>query len=248
MPRFFVMSDQISDGVITITGDDAHHITRVLRLRAGDNIVICDMRRNEYDCILEGFGERVGARIVSSRSINTEPPYLARLYQALPKGDKLEVIIQKAVECGAAAIIPFESERCVARVRLEAEEGRTERRRRVAREAAGQSGRGKIPEVSPTLGFDAMLRLARDSDLTLFCYEGEVGLTLPRVLSEAGLERAGNPAISLIIGPEGGFSRSEVSRAAASGARLCSLGSRILRTETAGSFALACLACEMELK
>ena len=246
MPRFFVRDEQINDGIITVVGDDAHHITRVLRLVVGDKIVICDMKLNEYECVLESFGEKVTARIVSSRKINTEPPYSVRLFQALPKGDKLDVIIQKAVECGAVGITPFESERCVVRIKPEAEAKKTERRCRIAHEAAKQCGRGIIPTVTPTLDFNAMLKAAQEFDIILFCYEGDGTTPLPRVLREKAV--GVNPRIALIIGSEGGFSQSEAAQAADTGAFMCSLGPRILRTETAGAFALACICSELELR
>lgn len=97
MPRFFVSREQIGDSVITIRGDDAHHISRALRMAAGEHITVCDMRENEYDCVLESFGDSVCARIISQRRSEREPPYYVHLFQALPKGDKTDTIIQKAV-------------------------------------------------------------------------------------------------------------------------------------------------------
>ena len=122
MPRFFVRKEQISDdGMIRILGDDAHHIARSLRMAAGEKITVCDMQRMEYQCELIEFEDdkAVLARITESRQMNTEPPFVAHLYQALPKGDKMDTIIQKAVECGVASIVPFESERCVVRCKPE---------------------------------------------------------------------------------------------------------------------------------
>ncbi|MGI6167166.1 MAG: 16S rRNA (uracil(1498)-N(3))-methyltransferase [Eubacteriales bacterium] len=249
MPRFFVTADRISDDTITITGSDAHHILRVLRMRAGEHITICDMKTNEYDCIIEkARDDIVVARIVSSRKTASEPPYRARLFQALPKGDKLDYIIQKAVECGVYEITPFESERCVVRSKPENEDRKTERRCRVAHEAAKQCGRGIVPEVRRTLDFDAMLREAKACDLVLFCYEGDGTLPLGRVLAERRINHNTGPDIAIIIGPEGGFTFVEVEAARKSGAILTGLGKRILRTETAAAFVLACLSYEYELR
>jgi 16S rRNA (uracil1498-N3)-methyltransferase len=148
------------------------------------------------------------ARIVGVKEVTTEPPFHAHLYQGLPKGDKLDNIIQKAVECGAASVTPFESTHCVVRIKPEAEEKKTERRRRIALEAAKQCGRGTIPTVAPSVSFAEALKRAADADLALFCYEGEGTQPLRTVLASFIAEHANldSPAISLMIGSEGGFS------------------------------------------
>ncbi|MBO7341513.1 MAG: 16S rRNA (uracil(1498)-N(3))-methyltransferase, partial [Clostridia bacterium] len=174
MPRFFVTSQQIENGVVTLVGDDARHISRALRMAAGEHITVCDMARTEYDCELVAFlPDCVQARVLSSKESATEPPVHITLYQALPKGDKLDSVIQKAVECGVSRIIPFESERCVVRAKPEAEAHKTERRARIALEAAKQCGRGSLPEVLPTVQFEQMLQRAAEADMVLFCYEGD---------------------------------------------------------------------------
>ena len=250
MPRFFVRSTQISDGLVTLTGDDAHHISRSLRMAAGEHITVCDMQRIEYDCLLEEFlPECVRARILSATPSATEPPFDALLLQALPKGDKLDSIIQKAVECGASEILPFESERCVVRLKPEAEAKKTERRSRIALEAAKQCGRSLLPTVHPSTSFEEALSRAVEADLALFCYEGDGTLPLGKVLREHPLTpREGRPPrVSLMIGSEGGFSQTEAARAIAAGMIPVGLGARILRTETAAAFVLACLVYECEL-
>ena len=216
MPRFFVTSSQIKNGAVTITGDDAHHLSRSLRAAVGDVITVCDMARREYECELTAFlPDSVEARIVSERAADTEPPVRITLYQALPKGDKLDTVIQKAVECGVSCIQPFESERCVVRAKADAEERKTERRQRIATEAAKQCGRGILPEVLPTVSYEQMLAQAAKSDLPLFCYEGEGTRPIGRLLSERAPQAGGE--IALIIGSEGGFSLKEAEQALASG-------------------------------
>lgn len=250
MPRFFVCKEQIEGDLVTITGDDAHHISRSLRMAVGEQITVCDMQRTEYVCALSAFlPDRVQARILSRAPSDTEPPYHASVYQALPKGDKLDSIIQKAVECGACEIVLFESERCVVRAKEGNEEKKTERRRRIALEAAKQSGRGTLPTVSPTVSFDEALKRAAGADIPLFCYEGDGTQPLPQALAEARarLGDAACPTVSLMIGSEGGFSQKEAERAREAGLIPVGLGKRILRTETAASFALACLVYEFEL-
>ena len=170
------------------------------------------------------------------------------LFQALPKGDKLDTVIQKAVECGVAAIIPFESSRCIMRAKPETEERKTQRRARIAEEAAKQSRRGLIPEVMPTVtDYAAVLRQAAACDLALFCYEGEGPRSLRTVL-DGFVPPAGRvPTVAIVIGSEGGFSPEEADAASDAGLCLCGLGRRILRTETASGFVLSCLAYRFEL-
>lgn len=246
MPRFFVRSSQIENGVITILGDDAHHISRSLRMAKGEEITVSDMQSNEYRCRLEAFlPDRVLATVLETRKGDTEPPFELVLFQALPKGDKLDTVIQKAVECGASEIVPFESERCIVHIKKEAEAHKTERRQRIATEAAKQSGRGILPEVLPSMSFDEMLNAAKAADLTLFCYEGDGTVPIGRLLSGVTPETVRR--IAVIIGSEGGFSLSEAAKARAAGFLPTGLGKRILRTETAATFALAAICAVTEL-
>ena len=249
MPRFFIRANQIEDGIVTLLGDDAHHISRSLRMAAGECITVCDMQKNEYECELTDFlPDRVLAKILETRKSDTEPPYYAHVFQALPKGDKLDSVIQKAVECGASEITTFESERCIVRAKGENESKKVERRQRITLEAAKQSGRGIVPAVNPTVSFAEMCRRAADADIALFCYEGDGTEPLPSALKKtvAKLDKE-NPTIALIIGSEGGFSLAEAETICKMGILPVGLGKRILRTETAASFALACLVCELEM-
>jgi 16S rRNA (uracil1498-N3)-methyltransferase len=250
MPRFFVRSTQIENGIVTINGDDAFHISRSLRMAAGEHITVCDMQRKEYDCLLEHFGDgQVLARILSESCCDTEPPFYARLFQALPKGDKLDTVIQKSVECGVSEITLFESERCVVRADRSNEAKKSERRSRIAFEAAKQCGRGIIPSINLTLSFKEAVAQAKKADIPLFCYEGNNTLLLGKVLrkyiSETNSEHI--PNISIMIGSEGGFSRSEAEYAIEAGMVPIGLGKRILRTETAAMFVLSSLVYEFEL-
>ena len=248
MPRFFVSAEQISDNVVTLTGDDAHHIARSLRMAAGEFITVCDDRAIEYECRLTSFEQdkRVLAEIVSSAPCATEPPFDACLFQALPKGEKFDSIIQKAVECGVYEIVPFQSSRCIAKAKADGEAEKTKRRCRIAAEAAKQSGRGRVPAVKPTVSFEQMLALTEECDLCLFCYEGEGTQTLASILqNEQGLPT--RPRIAVIVGSEGGFSPEEAARAEAAGMKMTGLGKRILRTETAAPFVLSCLVYRFEM-
>ena len=247
MPRFFVSNAQIGGSTVTITGEDAHHISRALRMAAGEHITVADSTATVYDCVLREFlPDAVVADILSATPAATEPPCHITLFQALPKGDKLDTVIQKAVECGVSHIVPFESERCVVRVKAEAEEKKGQRRNRIATEAAKQCGRGVLPTVSNSVDFGAMLDMAAAADLVLFCFEGEDTRPISRVLAEQAPCKGAR--IALIIGSEGGFSAAEAEAARARGFFMVGLGPRILRTETAPIFALGCIAAEVELK
>lgn len=252
MPRFFVRKEQIENGFVTILGDDAHHISRSLRMAAGEHITVCDMQKVEYECTLEQFlPDRVLARVDSERKSDTEPPFTACLYQALPKGDKLDSVIQKSVECGAFSITTFNSERCIAKEKGD-EENKLRRRNKISLEAAKQSGRGVIPEVNATVSFTEMLTRAAEADIKLFCYEGDGTESLKTVLAREKArfiqEKGANlPTVSVVIGSEGGFSIREVEKAKEAGLIPVGLGKRILRTETASGFVLGCLCYELEL-
>ena len=247
MPRFFVRQDRLSGDNISIIGEDAHHIARSLRMAVGEQITVCDMQGNEYECEILEFDEdkEVIVRITSSKRSETEPKIYIRLFQALPKGDKLDTIIQKAVECGASEIIPFQSDRCIVKIKGEAEAKKKERRQRIAAEAAKQCGRSVIPEIKDAVRFDEALLEAEKSELCLFCYEGDDTQGLRSVLGEY---KGDIPkTVSVFIGSEGGFSINEASRARDADMKMVGLGRRILRTETASSFVLACLVYESEL-
>ena len=203
------------------------------------------MQKNEYECQLTDFlPDRVLAKILETRKCDTEPPYYAHLYQALPKGDKLDTIIQKAVECGVSEIIPFQSERCVVKIKNDAEDRKADRRQRISAEAAKQCGRARLPEVKAPLSFSEMLEKASESNLAIFCYEDCHTLSLKELLSQKG---EGVRSLSVVIGSEGGFSSSEAERAEECGIIPVSLGKRILRCETAPIFALSSIAFFYEL-
>ncbi len=248
MPRFFIPNSAVGirpDGIktIMICGEDAFHITKSLRMKAGEKIDVCDMGRREYTCTITETGETVFAEVISEKNSDTEPPYTAVLYQALVKGDKFDTVVQKAVECGVTKIIPVITDRCVVRLDKKGAAKKAERWQRIALEAAKQCGRSIIPEIGELMTFKEALDDASKADIPLFCYEAERGCTLSDALSNA----PENPSVSIVIGSEGGFSVSEAELAVQKGLNCVGLGKRILRTETASSFVLACLCYEFEL-
>ena len=246
MPRFFIRQDQISEEngerIITIVGDDAHHISRSLRMASGEVIEVVDMQKNLYTCELFGFFDGyVTSKIISQDKADTEPPHFIRLYQALAKGDKMETIIQKSIECGACEIVPFSSERCVVKLDKKDSGKKIQRWQKIAEGASKQSGRGIIPTVRDVLSFSQMLEDI--SGTVLFCYEGEDTVSLKDALEKEKIQGD----VSVIIGSEGGFSIKEAELLKSKGAISVSLGKRILRCETAPVFALSCIAYVLEL-
>ena len=238
LPRFFVPVDEISQDRIEITGADARHISKVLRMRIGDELTVCDGHGWDYQCCIGEFlNDRVLLEVCSKALCRAEPDVQITLYMAIPKGDKLDYVIQKSVELGVHRIMPFHAARCVAKVHAKDADRKRERWQRIAYEAAKQCGRGLIPEVGGPIGFEEMLESARGSQLPLFFYECEEDNGLKTILNRAGKF----DTASIVIGPEGGFSLDEVDRARVAGMQSASLGKRILRCETAPGCALAAI-------
>lgn len=247
MPRFFLNNESITNEngeiIIKITGEDAHHISRSLRMAVGEKIDVCDENGVVYSCILTAFTENeVLARAVSSKACDSEPSVQITLFQALPKSDKMETIIQKSVECGVYKIVPFRSEFCVVKLDGKDAEKKRERWQKISESAAKQSGRGIIPKIDSVLDFKMAVERAKESELVIFCNEREKDVTLKSVLKETKAK-----SISLIIGSEGGFSEREADYIEKSGAKSITLGKRILRCETAPAFVLSIISYETEM-
>jgi 16S rRNA (uracil1498-N3)-methyltransferase len=216
----------------------------------GDGLTVCDGSGIEYDCTLTRIrDEECICKIHSFAKSEREPKIAITLYMAYPKGDKLETVIQKAVELGATAIVPFESSRCIKRPSADKADKITDRLSRIAEEAAKQCGRSKLPSVSKMIKLSDLLTEVSGYDLPLFCYEGDGTLPLGAILKEEASKNGGNlpKSISIIIGSEGGFSQAEAQKCRNAGMKMTGLGKRILRTETASGFVLACLVCFSEL-
>ncbi|MFA5562525.1 MAG: 16S rRNA (uracil(1498)-N(3))-methyltransferase [Eubacteriales bacterium] len=242
MPRFFVPAGQVGAGEVRITGADALHIARSLRMAVGEQVTVCDGEGREYTCRLTHIrDEQVLAEILACRDAG-DAPRAVHLYQALPKGDKLEFIVQKAVELGVTELTPFVSERCIRRPLPEKAERQSARLRRIAEEAAKQCGRATLPRVNETISFETLLQHPPACPV-LFCYEGEGTRSLKTCLREL----APLPEVAFIVGSEGGFSPREAELAVRAGFFPCHLGRRILRCETAPLFVLSALCYEFEL-
>lgn len=244
MPRFFVPSENFDGQSVKITGDDAYHIARALRMAVGDEVTIADMQGRQHICRLTKIrDEACECEILTTEEGNTESPAEITLYMGYPKGDKLEVVIQKSVELGASRIVPFESSRCVKKPKSEKIEKQNARLARIAEEAAKQCGRSILPKVMPPVSFSEAIREAKDADIPLFCYEGDGTVSLKSALADA----VGKRTVSVIVGCEGGFSEKEAEEARAAGLIPVNLGPRILRCETAPAYVLSAISYVLEL-
>lgn len=236
MPRFFTQT--ISDKTGTIVGDDARHIARVLRMKVGDMLTACDTKGFDYDCQIEWFSDKeVQLKVLRVYPSITEPSIKVHLYQAMPKADKLELIIQKAVELGVDTVTPVMTKRCVSKPDEKSMAKKLERYNRIALEAAKQSGRGKIPQVLPMMDLKSALIEMEKSSCPILFYENATAAA-KQVIAQAGGE------IAILIGSEGGFEEEEVALAQQSGCHVLSLGKRILRCETAPLAALSIIMYE----
>ncbi|MBQ3490094.1 MAG: 16S rRNA (uracil(1498)-N(3))-methyltransferase [Clostridia bacterium] len=244
MPRFFQPSGQTENGVFEIVGEDAKHISFSLRMRVGERLTVCDGVGTDHECeIVFMDGQRVRLSVLSSRPTLTEPPIAIRLYQSVPKGDKFEYIVQKAVELGVCEIVPVYSSRCIVKPDPKSEEKKIARLSRIAAEAAKQCGRGRLPKVLPYITYAEAVRTCEEN--AFICYENEKSYSLKQYLKEfSGKEAA---SLSFFVGPEGGYSDEEITLAAGKGIPAVELGPRILRCETASGFVLSSLTFAFEL-
>lgn len=227
MANFYISKSMINEDKAIITGDEAKHISRVLRMKKGDKVTLCDGNGTFFDAVLTDFNEKeVTADILSQRVAETEAKVKITLYQGVPKNPKLETIVQKAVEIGVVKIVPVDTKRAVAK--LDKSE-KIDRLQKIALEAAKQSKRGIVPTVCPCMSFKDAVNEAKQAELAIIPYEEERENSLKEVLTGKKAQ-----TVSIMIGPEGGFDTEEVELALANGITPVTLGKRILRTETAG--------------
>ena len=244
MYHFFVDPAQIGEDEIRITGEDVNHIKNVLRMRPGEEVLISSRSGGDYHCrVRELAPDVVFLSVEEKREDSRELPARIHLYQGLPKADKMDLIIQKAVELGAYRIVPVSTRRAVVRLDSKKEEAKLRRWNAVSESAAKQSGRSLIPEVSGLLSFSEALKEAESFGLKLIPYECAEGIGGTRRLiaqAEPGMD------IAVFIGPDGGFEPDEIAQAGEAGVVPITLGRRILRTETAGLCILSALMLSLE--
>ena len=247
MYQFFVEAGQIKEGdrSVIITGSDVNHIKNVLRMRVGEELSVSNGQDGkEYRCGIAAFEEdRIVCELRFIKEDNVELPARVYLFQGLPKADKMELIIQKAVELGVSGIIPVASRRCVVKLEEKKAAARRQRWQGRAEAAAKQSRRGIIPEVCQVTDFREAVRMAAHMDVRLIPYELAEGMDKTRALID-GI-RPGQ-SVAVFIGPEGGFEQEEISLAEENGIEAITLGRRILRTETAGLAVLSWIGYALE--
>jgi len=242
--RFFVERDQIEEKQIHIIGSDVNHIRNVLRMKPQEEIVISDGRNQEYTCYIESISQdEVLTHIMYSQEVGLELKSHIYLFQGLPKSDKMELIIQKAVELGAYEIIPVAMKRSVTKLDTQKEAAKIKRWQLISESAAKQSKRMRIPEIKGVMSFSEAIAYAQGLDICLMPYE------LAKDMKETKEILSGivpGQSVGIFIGPEGGFAEEEAAEALANEVRTITLGRRILRTETAGLTTLSILMYLME--
>ena len=245
MYQFFVEPEQVGKDFITITGADVNHIKHVLRMRPGEVVRISSRDGQDFLCsVLELTEDFVQLDILDSEVAGTELSARIYLFQALPKGDRMEYIIQKAVELGVFEIIPVAMKYCVVKLDEKKAQAKVRRWQAIAESAAKQSKRSKIPVVHSVMGFQEAVSYARECKQCIVPYENERGMQETEAAFAA--VRPGD-SISIMIGPEGGFSEEEISFIREQGMQVVSLGKRILRTDTAAIASMAMLMLHLEM-
>ena len=245
MHRFFVEEPDMGANSITITGGDVNHIKNVLRMSVGDKICVINGQNNkEYYCEITALGsDTVDTRICEIRESDQELANEIVLFQGLPKSDKMELIIQKAVELGVHTIVPVSTDRTVVKLDAKKEANKRKRWMSISESAAKQSGRLRIPKVTQVVSFREALEMAGKMDVRLIPYELAEGMEKTREIM-SGIQPG--QSVAVFIGPEGGFESSEIEKAREIGVQSITLGKRILRTETAGLVTLAMLVYNLE--
>lgn len=232
MYKFFVEPEQIVEDTVFITGEDVNHIVHVLRMKKGEQVLVSTSNDREYLCEITALeGEAVQLKLLDVYGSNRELPIEVTLYQALPKGDKMETVIQKMVELGAVRIVPVVTKRCVVQLDQKKAAKKVARWNAISEAAAKQSKRNKIPEVMMPMSFAEALLDAKKLEAALIPYENAEGMEHARSMVD---EAAKKRSLGIFIGPEGGFTEQEIEKSQQNGVKPISLGHRILRTETAG--------------
>ena len=244
MHHFFVTPQQISGDKIRIEGGDVNHMKNVLRMKLHEKAEISDGESRTYLCEVEAYEEDVAVlHILEEMEADTEPASKLYLFQGLPKSDKMELIVQKAVELGVYQVIPVAMKRSVVRLDDKKAAKKADRWNSIAESAAKQAGRSRIPEVTMPLSYNEALKMAEELDVTLLPYELAGGMEVTR---EVIRQIKSGQSVGIFIGPEGGFEPEEVDAAVSMGAKVITLGRRILRTETAGLAILSVLMFQLE--
>lgn len=240
MPKFFVKNNQINDNKVIIIGEDVNHIKNVLRLNIDDNIQVCNLdTKVNYTCGISKLNaDSIECIIFNEMNSNSESNIHINVFQGIPKSDKMELIIQKCVELGASEITPVEMKRCVAKINDKDKAKKISRWQKISEVAAKQCGRDTIPKINDATNIKNICNLTKECDIVLLAYENEEENTLRNELIKLKDNKNKSLKIAVIIGPEGGLDKEEVNCLKENGAKVITLGKRILRTETV-AFVLA---------
>ena len=248
MPKFFVAENQINNNKITIIGNDVNHIKNVLRQKSGDKITICDIsKEQDYLCEIDKIEEKsIDCNIIEKLENNTESNVKVTIFQGLSKADKLELVIQKSVELGAYDITPLQMKRCVVKLNEKDKLKKIQRWQKISEVAAKQCGRNIIPKINNIVNVKEVCNLCNEYDIVLIAYENEKENTLKKELKNLKKLDKEEIKVAVIIGPEGGIAPEEIEMFEENGAKIITLGNRILRTEAVALSVLSIIMYELE--
>ena len=247
MPKFFVAENQINNNKITIIGNDVNHIKNVLRQKSGDKITICDTsKEQDYLCEIDKIEEKsIDCNIIEKLENNTESNVKVTIFQGLPKADKMELVIQKSVELGVYDITPLQMKRCVVKLNEKDKAKKIQRWQKISEVAAKQCGRNIIPKINNIVNVKEVCNLCNEYDIVLIAYENEKENTLKKELKNLKKLDKEEIKVAVIIGPEGGIAPEEIEMFEENGAKIITLGNRILRTETVALSVLSIIMYEL---
>ena len=248
MPKFFVKTEQINNNEIIILGQDVNHIKKVLRLQKGDELHICNSQNGEnFLCEINDFeNENIICKIKEKIQEHVESNIEVMIFQGLPKADKMEYIIQKSVELGVHDITPIEMKRCVVKLNDKDKTKKIERWQKISEVASKQCGRDIIPKINNVINISNICSLIENYDILIVAYEIEKENTLKQQLTEIKQQLIDNSIGKIVIGPEGGLEEKDVELLKQNGAKVITLGKRILRTETVALNVLSIIMYELE--
>lgn len=246
MPKFFVKENQVNNNKITILGTDVNHIKNVLRLQLNENIQICNSDNQEnYLCKIKDISdEQIKCDVLEKIEETVEPRVKVTIFQGLPKSDKMELIIQKSVELGVYSIAPVDMGRCIVKLNEKDKLKKIDRWQKISEVAAKQCGRDIIPQISNVTTVKEICSTIDDYDMIIVAYEKEKQNVLKNELKE--IKQKGFKKIGFVVGPEGGLEEKDVEMLKTSGAKIVTLGKRILRTETVAINVLSNIMYELE--
>jgi len=234
MPKFFINNNQLEDDTITILGEDVKHISNVLRMKIDDVIQVCntDTTENYYVQIKSFDKDKITCFIKERIKSEAESDIDITIFQGIPKSDKMELIIQKATELGVKAFSPVDMERCVSKITGKDQIKKVERWQKISEVAAKQSGRDMIPKVNGILNIQQLCNMIEDFDMLIVPYEKAEKYSFKEAIDDIKTIAKKDIHVGIVIGPEGGFEPSEIEKLEKAGAKIVTLGKRILRTET----------------